>query len=214
MSSKQDVKVMLKEAGILFVITVLSGLILGFAYELTKEPRQLQQEKMVQEACAAVFSGELYEGKNIAFEEYPYTAGAETAQKLAELEVTIGTVYRAVAADGTQEGYVVEATSGNGYGGDIVLYAGIRTDGTVNGVSILEMNETAGLGQEAPNVLTPQFAGKNVESFVYTKTGAKPDSNEVDAITSATMTTRAVTDAVNGALCAAREMLGGGVGNE
>ena len=39
MSSKQDVKVMLKEAGILFVITVLSGLILGFAYELTKEPR-------------------------------------------------------------------------------------------------------------------------------------------------------------------------------
>lgn len=62
-------------------------------------------------------------------------------------------------------------------------------------------------------MLTPQFAGKKVDSFTYTKTGAKAD-NEVDAITSATVTTKAVTEAVNGALAAAEELPGGGAQNE
>lgn len=45
---------MLKEAGILFAITLIAGLLLGFVYELTKEPIRLQEEKAVQEACRAV----------------------------------------------------------------------------------------------------------------------------------------------------------------
>lgn len=214
MSKQSDKNVMLKEAGILVVITLLAGLLLGFVYELTKEPRRLQQEKAIQEACAAVFSEEEYTAAGIAFTEYAYTPSAGLAAELAENNVTVGTVYEAVSQSGARFGYVVEATSGEGYGGDIVLYVGIREDGTVNGVSILEINETAGLGMEAPNVLTPQFAGKKVDSFQYTKTGAKPDSNEVDAITSATITTKAVTDAVNGAISAASELLEGGAYNE
>ena len=83
----------------------------------------------------------------------------------------------------------------------------------MNGVSITEISETAGLGMEAPNVLIPQFAGKQVESFVYTKTGAAAE-NEVDVISSATITTRAVTNAVNGGLKVALRLLGGGAVNE
>lgn len=211
MSKQDDVKVMLREAGILFAITLLSGLLLGFVYELTREPRRLQQEKAVQEACAAVFSGE--EFKNVVFEQDSFVPSEALQQSLAQTGVTIGTVFDAKAGDVSLLGYVMESTSANGYGGDIVLYVGIRLDGTVNGVKILEMSETPGLGQEAPNVLTPQFAGKKVDSFTYTKTGAKAD-NEVDAITSATVTTKAVTEAVNGALAAAEELPGGGAQNE
>lgn len=211
MSKQDDVKVMLREAGILFAITLLSGLLLGFIYELTREPRRLQQEKAVQEACAAVFSGE--EFKNVVFEQDSFVPSEALQQSLAQTGVTIGTVFDAKAGDGSLLGYVMESTSANGYGGDIVLYVGIRLDGTVNGVKILEMSETPGLGQEAPNVLIPQFAGKKVDSFTYTKTGAKAD-NEVDAITSATVTTKAVTEAVNGALAAAEELPGGGAQNE
>lgn len=211
MSKQDDVKVMLREAGILFAITLLSGLLLGFVYELTREPRRLQQEKAVQEACAAVFSGE--EFKNVVFEQDSFVPSEALQQSLAQTGVTIGTVFDAKAGDGSLLGYVMESISANGYGGDIVLYVGIRLDGTVNGVKILEMSETPGLGQEAPNVLTPQFAGKKVDSFTYTKTGAKAD-NEVDAITSATVTTKAVTEAVNGALAAAEELPGGGAQNE
>ena len=211
MSKQDDVKVMLREAGILFAITLLSGLLLGFVYELTREPRRLQQEKAVQEACAAVFSGE--EFKNVVFEQDSFVPSEALQQSLAQTGVTIGTVFDAKAGDGSLLGYVMESISANGYGGDIVLYVGIRLDGPVNGVKILEMSETPGLGQEAPNVLTPQFAGKKVDSFTYTKTGAKAD-NEVDAITSATVTTKAVTEAVNGALAAAEELPGGGAQNE
>ena len=51
MKNKNDVQAMLKEAGILFAITLIAGLLLGFVYELTKEPIRLQEEKAVQEAC-------------------------------------------------------------------------------------------------------------------------------------------------------------------
>ena len=55
MKNKSDLTVMLKEAGILFAITLIAGLVLGMVYELTKEPIRIQQEKAVQEACSAVF---------------------------------------------------------------------------------------------------------------------------------------------------------------
>ena len=56
MKNKNDIQAMLKEAGILFAITLIAGLLLGFVYELTKEPIRQQEEKAVQEACQAVFA--------------------------------------------------------------------------------------------------------------------------------------------------------------
>lgn len=210
--NKSDVSTMLKEAGILFCITLIAGLLLGFVYELTKEPRRIQQEKAVQEACIAVFPKAKEQGIGLIFEDVGYVPDEALAAELAETNVKIGTVFAASYND-TLYGYVVEAISTKGYGGDIVLYVGVGTDGTVNGVSITEISETAGLGMEAPNVLIPQFAGKQVESFVYTKTGAAAE-NEVDVISSATITTRAVTNAVNGGLKVALRLLGGGAVNE
>ena len=212
MQNKSDMSVMLKEAGILFAITLIAGLVLGVVYELTKEPIRIQQEKAVQEACEAAFP--LSENDKPGVDGYPrflfvdyfeYTFDEAFLSELAADGVKIGTIYAVIdnfnpTMDSVKYcGYVVEVTSKNGYGGDIVLYVGVDFDGTVRGVSILELSETAGLGMEAPKVLAPQFAGRNVESFVYTKTGALTD-NEVDAISGATVTTSAVVDAVNGSL--------------
>lgn len=210
--NKSDVSTMLKEAGILFCITLIAGLLLGFVYELTKEPRRIQQEKATQEACIAVFPGAAEQGIELRFEDIGYVPEEALAAELAEDSVKIGTVFAAYNG-GTLYGYVTEAVSSKGYGGNIVLYVGVGTDGTVNGVSVTEISETAGLGMEAPNVLTPQFAGKKAESFVFTKTGAAAE-NEVDAISGATITTRAVTNAVNGGLKVALRLLGGGAVNE
>lgn len=207
MKNKSDISVMLKEAGILFSITLIVGLLLGVVYELTKEPIRLQQEKAVEEACRAVFAAA------DSFEQIPYTPGAELAEELSSQGIRIGSVYQALDPAGSVLGYVVESVSTQGYGGNIVLYAGVRSDGTLNDISILEISETAGLGMEAPNVLVPQFHEKKVDSFVYTKTGAAAD-NEIDAITSATITTKAVTDAVNGGLKVAADLLEGGGGHE
>ena len=202
MKNKNDIQAMLKEAGILFAITLIAGLLLGFVYELTKEPIRQQEEKAVQEACQAVFADAEH------FEELDaYTPSADTAQKLAD------TVYEAQDASGTQLGYVIQTTTSEGYGGNIVLYVGIRLDGTVNDISILSISETPGLGMKAGDVLVPQFHNKNVKSFAYTKTGSTSDS-EIDAISGATITTKAVTNAVNGSLLAFNDYVQGGAGNE
>ena len=200
MKNKNDVQAMLKEAGILFAITLIAGLLLGFVYELTKGPIRLQEEKAVQEACQAVFTDAGH------FEELdPYI--------LSDTGITIGTVYEAQDASGEKLGYVIQTTSSEGYGGNIVLYVGIRLDGTVNDISILSISETPGLGMKAGDVLVPQFHQKNVKSFTYTKTGSTSDS-EIDAISGATITTRAVTNAVNGSLLAFNDYVQGGAGNE
>lgn len=209
MKNNTDVKVMWKEAGILFAITLLSGLLLGFVYQLTKDPIAEQEAKSVAEACVAVMPSD---AGDLTFTEVAYTPDEALAAELAENGVTIGTVYEATGADGTVCGYVVESVSSEGYGGDIGLYVGMTTDGTVSGVSILDISETAGLGMRAPEVLVPQYAGKNVEEFTVTKNGASSDS-EIDAISSATITSRAVTNAVNGAMKAARAIMEGGADN-
>ena len=207
MKKNSDVNVMLKEAGILFAITLIAGLILGFVYELTKEPIRIQEEKAVQEACAQVFESAAQ------FAELPYEASEEMALELAETGVEIGTVFQALGADGSLLGYVVQSTSTEGYGGDIVLYLGVTLDGTLNGISLLEISETPGLGMRAQEVLAPQFRGKQVCQFTYTKTGGSSDS-EIDAISGATITTEAVTNAVNGGLKVAEALRQGGTDNE
>lgn len=203
--NNSEVMTMLKEAGILFVITVITGLMLGFVYELTKEPIRLQKEKEIQMACAAVFE------KADNFVEYEGSISASLAEDLAANCVEIGTIYSANAADGSLMGYVVQSTSTEGYGGDISLFVGVTLDGTLNGISFIDINETQGLGMDAEKVLSPQFAGKQVDSFTYTKTGKTMD-NEVDAISGATITTNAVVNAVNGGLEVAKEL--GGAANE
>ena len=62
-------------------------------------------------------------------------------------------------------------------------------------------------------MLKPQFAGKNVASFEYTKTGATTDA-QIDAISGATITTNAVVNGVNAGLTYFTEVLGGGSSNE
>ena len=105
-------------------------------------------------------------------------------------------------------GYVLSVTSREGYGGDITFTMGIRLDGTLNGISILSISETAGLGMKAEAVLKPQFENKNVSQFTYTKSGAVSD-DQIDAISGATITTNAVTTAVNGGLYYFQTQLGG-----
>ncbi len=201
MKNKTDMQVMLKEAGILFAITLIAGLLLGAAYELTKEPIRLQQEAAIQEACAEVFE------TADSFEEITYVPDAETSEKLDAVKVSVGSVFEA-KKNGKLLGYVLESTSAKGYGGNIVIYMGVTLDGTLNGISILEMNETPGLGALAPEVLVPQFAGKKADGFVYTKSGAMAE-NEIDVISGATKTTRAITEAVNGGLMVVQDLTGG-----
>ncbi len=112
------------------------------------------------------------------------------------------TVCEAYDADGNVIGYVA-VTVEKGYGGDIVVMTGVDAEGKVTGVNILEISETAGLGMNAKNEsYLNQYLGLSGEIFVSKD---KPGENSIDALTGATITSRAVTDAVNMAL----ELAGG-----
>ena len=64
--------------------------------------------------------------------------------------------------EAADEGYVVTVTDKEGYGGDIQITVGVTKDGTVSGVSILSISETAGLGMRATEAkFQEQYVGKN-----------------------------------------------------
>lgn len=179
----------------LCIITLISGLLLGVVYEVTKEPRAEQEEKSKQEAYAKVFAAAA------SFEELDYDEKA-MEDFIAEngYKPTVAYIDGIVSAkddDGNVIGYVITVTDKEGYGGEIQFTLGIQNDGTINGLSFLTLSETAGVGMKAAdNKFKSQFEGRKADSFEYTKNGASAD-NQIDAISGATITTNAVTNGVN-----------------
>lgn len=207
-NKSSDISGMFKDTSILFIITLVAGLLLALVYQITKEPIATQKEKAKQEACKEVFAdAETFDG--IEFTQ-PDTAAWTEAGYAQE---SIDEIMAAKDGSGNVLGYVITVTTKEGYGGDIKFSIGIRQDGLVNGISILEISETAGLGMRAEEVLKPQFADKNVEQFEYSKSGAVSE-NQVDAISGATITTNAVVNGVNAGLYYFQTELKGGSGNE
>lgn len=201
-------KEMMKNTGIMVAITLIAGLLLGIVYQVTKEPIAVQEAKAKQEACQEVFAdASSFDAVEVAAVEESAWSSAGYGQE------TIDEVMMAKDSAGETLGYVVTVTTKEGYGGDIRFTLGVRMDGTVNGISILSISETAGLGMRAEEVLKPQFADKNVEKFEYTKSGATSES-QVDAISGATITTNAVTNGVNAGLYYFQTELRGGSENE
>ena len=185
-------------------ITLVAGLALGVVQDITAGPIAQQQEQSKQEAYKAVFEDA------DSFEVYDVDADA-LAANLAENNFnaqTINEIMEAKDASGETIGYALNVTDSEGYGGDIQFTMGIQNDGTLNGISILSISETAGLGMNAKtDAFRNQFKDKNVEQFTLTKTGSTADS-EIDALSGATITSTAMVNGVNAGL-AAFSSLGG-----
>lgn len=124
-------------------------------------------------------------------------AATFSEEKQIEKDGTTYTYYEGFSADGTSAGYVFR-TSAKGYGGDISVMVGVKADGTVAGVNILSISETAGLGMNAKNEsFLSQFLGKSGTIGVL-KNGSS--ETEIQALTGATITSKAMASAVNQAL--------------
>ena len=122
--------------------------------------------------------------------------------------------YYAAINGGKTAAYIFTESS-KGYGGDVSVMTAIKPDGTVAGVAILDVSgETPGLGQNAAKEsFFSQYIGLKKGVSVL-KNGAKAENNEVDAVTGATITSTAVTRAVNAALDDFEKVKGATVGEE
>ena len=188
------------------LITLVAGLLLGLVHGVTAEPIAREQARQKEEAYMAVF--EDASGFEAASEEQ-LKAVQEGILADGFATSTIDEVMIAQDESGQELGYAFTVTNSEGYGGNITFAMGIQDDGTLNGISILSISETAGLGMQATQPeFQQQCAGKQVESFEYTKSGASAD-NQIDALSGATITTNAMTNGVNAGLDAFRIAKGG-----
>lgn len=198
----------IKDTIAITLITLVSGLLLGLVQDITAGPIAEQQQKAKEEAYKAVFAdADSFEQVELTEE---VSAGLEAClDENGYGAQNIDEVMTALDASGSQVGYAFTVTTSEGYGGDIQFAMGIRDDGTLNGISILSIGETAGLGMKAnTDSFRDQFKDKKVEKFEYTKTGAAAD-DQIDALSGATITTNAMTNGVNAGLCAFQYAEGG-----
>lgn len=197
----------------LILITVVAGICLGAVYGITKEPIAQQQEKAKQEAYKAVFpeAGDFREVEGFS-EEAASAVLADYANPIDDHQGDIiSAAVEALDASGNPMGYIFEITTKKGYGGDIKLTVGIQADGTCNGYSVLSISETAGLGMNATTEgFKSQYAGVNVEAFQVVKDGSgSSDDAKIDAISGATITSKAVTGSMNSCLAYFQSLQGG-----
>ena len=164
----------------LMVITIVSGGVLGFIYGLTK-PAIDQVEA----------------NKNIA--AINEVLKTDVAIARTETQVIEDLTYNlAFDANDNFIGAALKTYSNNGFGGKVELMVGILNNGYINKVSVLSQAETPGLGANMVNEkFKGQFSNKNPKEFILK---VKKDGGDVDAITAATISSRAVSEAIQKAV--------------
>lgn len=204
---KREKSTLVHDTICLFVITLVAGLLLGAVYTITKTPIEKQNEKKKQEAYAAVYKGAEFESDDDvtkALEQFnkDLASGKVSSEAQGDLsDVEITEVMKA-KVDGKDAGYVVTCGA-KGYGGTVTLAMGIDADGAVKGIQITDCsNETPGLGQNSTKTeWNGQYVGTNTsQDLSVVKDGSgSADAGTINAISGATITSSAVTRAVDGA---------------
>ncbi len=190
----------IKDAITLFLITLIAGLALGGVHELTLEPIAKAQEE-----AANVTYREVFPEMESVKETEELDALVESVQAEAANwgygKVSIDGAMEALDASGNKLGYIVNASSKEGYGGTVQISTGIDADGKLTGLGFLSISETPGLGMRAKEPeFRDQFAGKDATGeLALIKTGGA-NEKQVDAISGASYTSGAVTNALNAAI--------------
>lgn len=189
----------MKDALILCAITLIAGFALGGVYQITKEPIAQAVIAANNKAYRAVFpEAESFESDEALTGAIEGCNEALAAESFGSVEVE--SVLLAVDAAGSQLGYVVNSVSNESYSGAVRLSVGMEADGTVKGIEILEINDTPGLGMKAKEpAFKDQFVGKNSQGLTVVK-GGNAGEEQIDSISGATITSSAVTNAVNAAM--------------
>jgi len=177
---------------VLFTITLVASAGVGYVNMITEEPIAQAKAAATEAALKAVLpSFDAVRTSDLTIDELPVAVHAAT-----EAGATVG--------------YAVETISKKGFGGAIKLMVGFDAEGRVLNVNVLEQSETPGLGTkmcDEGNPLSASFKDKNPGEM---KLAVRKDGGEVDALTAATISSRAYVDAMSRAYEAYRQAAGAG----
>lgn len=159
----------------LFAISAITALLLGLVNMATAPAIAANQAAKDEKAMAAVLPADSYT-------KVDYTGG----------DSTVGAIYQAGDA-----GYVVQVSPAGSFSGTLTIMVGVDKNSAVTGVEIVKTGETSGLGANAGKAyFKDQFAGLT-DTAKVTK-----DGGTINALTGATITSRAVCNGVNSAVAA------------
>ena len=163
---------------VLFCITLVSAACVGLVNMITVDPIAKAKEAAEKAALAQVLPA--------------FDATEMSEHEADELAIV---AYKATK-DGEVVGYAVKTATKNGFSGMVKMMVGFDTKGTILNVNVLEQNETPGLGAkmtEEGNPLLASVQGKDAAKVNFT---VKKDGGDIDALTAATISSRAYADAV------------------
>ncbi|MBQ1952389.1 MAG: RnfABCDGE type electron transport complex subunit G [Alistipes sp.] len=174
---------------VLFSITLIASAGVGAVNMITVEPIAAAKAAATEAALGVVLPAfDKTESEELTIDEMPIV------------------VYTATNA-GETVGYAVETMTKSGFSGVVKLMVGFLPDGTINNVNVLQQAETPGLGTKMCDEGNPLLAGVKGKEGTATFR-VKKDGGEVDALTAATISSRAYLDAVNRACVAMMNVTG------
>lgn len=177
---------------VLGLITLVCALLLGFANGVTAPQIEANQIQTRNEAMSSIIEGAEFEDMQTVLSAEEVAAAGVTLPA-GRSAAGISGVYKATV-DGQPAGYCVEVQP-KGFGGALTMIVGINADNTIAGAQVTSHAETPGLGakSQADPEWIKQYAGQEASGqLAVTK-----DGGAINAITGATITSRAVTDGVN-----------------
>ncbi len=191
---------MIKPSLSLFVICLVTAFCLAFVNNITKEPIIQRTEMDAQEKRKQVLPQ------------------AESFEKLEgwEAQDESGIINDVYAAFSGEEfvGYVFSAAP-KGFGGEIAVTVGVDSDSAVSGVRIGDNQETPGLGSKtADDKFTKQYIGKDISKEIKIVKRPVSADDEVQAVSGATISTKAVTSAVQASAELSGKLLENGGGSK
>ena len=184
----------LKPGIVLLAFAAIAAALLGYVNAITLEPIAQQDKLIADKAKQDVLS----EAKSFD-DDITASGGAVRTYSIARDD------------KGDVVGYAVTAAS-KGYGGDVVIMVGLKADGTINAICVTDnSNETPGLGANSSNEdFRKQYNGKTADKEIKVVKTPTDKDDEIQAITSATITSKAVTASVNEVLKFYNDNLKGG----
>ena len=181
---------------VLFGITLVASAGVGAVNMITAEPIAQAEQAAKVEALKVVLP--------------PFDQTVPEALTIDDMPITVYTATK----EGAVSGYAVQSMTKQGFGGVVRLMVGFTPEGEVVNVSVLEQTETPGLGTKMAdegNVLLGSVKGQKLEEkkLVDGRLAVKKDGGDVDALTAATISSRAYVDAINRAWMAYKSVATG-----
>lgn len=185
----------LKSAAALGLVAVIGSALLTVVYHLTADRIEAQERQVVKQQLSRILPPGQYDNElqddRVAFRDEAHFPQGQTV-----------TAYRARAA-GKPVALIFRFRAVNGYNGDIQLLAGVYGDGSLAGVRVIAHKETPGLGdgiEEEKSDWVLGFEGKSLTRPEPAGWAVRRDGGDFDQFTGATITPRAIVDAVHSAL--------------